>query len=496
MSRIRIFFSRRWHWVLFSVLIAALYGYSRAGELIFFSPIGEHNWANCDRASVAWNYFHNKASFLEPQTNNIAGNPSSIAAGEFPAHPWLAAQLYRLFGFHEYWYRLLTLAFSLAGYFFAFALCDRLIRRKVLVLAAACIWPCSTYLVYYSTGFLPDNVSLSLLIAGFFFAARDYPGIGKRNFAGFAACSFFALLLKTSAFFLYVPAACGLLIMAFRNEKNIRPLLRPALYLAVPPAGMAAWLMYAKHLQEKYHSAIFLLKGKSPASSEEYRKLLSDFFNRSEFFYNDLLVWLMAAGLVAVFFLRKRIPLFLLVSSLLGILSWFVFFWILARNASYHSYYHVPFHFVIFVFLLGIFIALDSFDQGKKQSAVVLTAVLFVFLFSVQEIRDRLHPVAFGLQLEKADWYAMENELDKLHVPQDAKIFSCEDPSPNISLYLMKRKGWTSLSHFWNSYKTEALSDCDYAVLSDTAITQDSACAPYFEKKIGSFRSLSIWKLR
>ena len=490
------FFSRNWHWIIFSFMLVSVYWHSRAGELLNFNPLGEHNWANCDRASVAYNYYQNGSSFFEPQTQNVVDNPSGIAHGEFPLMPWLASLLYRILGFDEFWFRLLTLLFSLAGFYFAFALCNRLIRDKILVLAASALWPCSTYLIYYSTGFLPDNVSLTFLIIAFYFAMKNYPEISFRSVCWFAFFSALAILLKTSAFFLFAPASLAVLVLVWKNQKKTKAVLIHAGVLILPVIFMGSWILYAKHMQEKYHSAIFLLKGKTPESTEQYKALLGDFFDRSGNYYNDALLIAAAICLAGLFILRKHLAAAIHLVWVLGLCAWFVFFWMLARNAWHHSYYHIPFFFIFFVFSLGFFLALDKISLSKNIRSGILLAVFCLFLFSVSDMKTKLNPVAFQLQLEKPDWYGAGDALKKMGVPDDAILFSCEDPSPNISLYLMKHRGWTGLNHFWASYMTKAISNCDYAVLTDTTLVHQKEYAPYFEKQTGRFNSLFIYKIR
>lgn len=489
------FLRRNWHWILFTFMLVSLYWYSRAGELLSFRPLGEHTWAGCDRASVALNYYKNGASFFEPQTQNVADNPSAIATGEFPLMPWLASLLYRIFGFDEFWFRLLTFLFSITGFYFAFALCTRLIRDKILVIAAASIWPCSVYLIYYSTGFLPDNVSLTGLLIALYIAMKNYPVVSMRSMIWFAFFSSLALLLKTSALFLFAPMALAVLVLIWKDRKKIKAMLVPVLVLAVPVLIMVCWILYSRLMQEKYHSPVFLLKGKTPENFGQYREFLNQFFARSGNYYNNLLLLIMAGCLAAFVFLRKKMASVFLLLWSTGIAAWFVFFWILARNAWYHSYYHIPFFFIFFVFFLSFFMALDKIPLSKYIRTGILIAVLGLFIFSLSDLKEKLNPVAFKLQLEKPDWYGTDKALDEMGVPTDAVIFSCEDPSMNISLYLMQRRGWTSLNHFWPSYTTKALSNCDYAVLSDSVLVHDSACGPYFEKRIGNFKSLWVYKL-
>ena len=72
----------------FLILIGGIYYCVNFQSLLFMRPMGEHAWAQIDRASQALQYFQRNASFLLPQTHNIASNPSAVACGEFPLQPF------------------------------------------------------------------------------------------------------------------------------------------------------------------------------------------------------------------------------------------------------------------------------------------------------------------------------------------------------------------------------------------------------------------------
>ena len=104
-SKFISFIRKNWNLIVFSLLILFLAWVSGAFRLLSYRPIGEHTWAQVDRAAVALNYYKNEASFFFPQTLRLNENPSGIEPGEFPLIPWLASVLYRIFGFDEFWFR-------------------------------------------------------------------------------------------------------------------------------------------------------------------------------------------------------------------------------------------------------------------------------------------------------------------------------------------------------------------------------------------------------
>ena len=76
-------------------------------------PILDHPaWRQGDTASIARNFARLEYNIVAPQTN-YDGPPPNYVELELQIVPFLAATLYKTFGVHEIFGRLITLAFSL-----------------------------------------------------------------------------------------------------------------------------------------------------------------------------------------------------------------------------------------------------------------------------------------------------------------------------------------------------------------------------------------------
>src|SRR5215469_12512527 len=77
------------------------------------NPIIDHpGWRQGDEASIARNFALLDNNILHPQTD-YDGPPPNYVELELQIVPYLAAGLYKIFGIHEIFGRLITLAFSL-----------------------------------------------------------------------------------------------------------------------------------------------------------------------------------------------------------------------------------------------------------------------------------------------------------------------------------------------------------------------------------------------
>src|SRR6185437_12273889 len=77
-------------------------------------PILDHPaWRQGDTASIARNFYRLQYNIMYPQTT-YNGPPPNYVELELQIVPFLAATLYKIFGLHEIFGRLITLCFSVA----------------------------------------------------------------------------------------------------------------------------------------------------------------------------------------------------------------------------------------------------------------------------------------------------------------------------------------------------------------------------------------------
>src|SRR5438477_3947055 len=94
------------------LLLFLIYNYY---SILFFRPASMHQWGQCDRASIALNYYQEKEGFLNPKVNNLDGDCTGKGVSEMPVIQYISAQFYKVFGFHEWIYRLIELIILSGG---------------------------------------------------------------------------------------------------------------------------------------------------------------------------------------------------------------------------------------------------------------------------------------------------------------------------------------------------------------------------------------------
>ena len=97
-------------WFNVWAVVCLLFVYLGVGQqnIIPLRPQSVHQWAQCDRASVALNYYQDDMNLFLPRVHNL-DNGSGITGLEFPFVNYSVAILYKFFGYHEWMYRALML---------------------------------------------------------------------------------------------------------------------------------------------------------------------------------------------------------------------------------------------------------------------------------------------------------------------------------------------------------------------------------------------------
>ncbi len=205
-------------------------------------PILDHpGWRQGDTAAIARNFATLDFNPFHPQTD-YDGPPPNYVELELQIVPWLAAALYKIFGIHEIFGRLITIGFSLGtvAVLYAFARWMFASRSAGLVAALAfAIYPGSTY---YGRTFMPDTTMTFFLTAALFACARwiyDDEARFGRGFAAAAILTACALLAKPVAILGLVPI--GAMLVAARGWRAA--LRAPATY-AFFAAAVVPYFVY------------------------------------------------------------------------------------------------------------------------------------------------------------------------------------------------------------------------------------------------------------
>ncbi len=196
-------------------------------------------WREADYAQLARSFDREGMNPLYPRID-WRGDTAGYVEMEFPALPWSAALLYRLFGYHEELLRLLSALASVAA-LVAFALLARRVLPPAGALFATAAFAANGLLLALAGSMQPEPLALllTLLAAGAIYSWWESGSSAALYFA--CACTAAAILAKSPA------AHLGLLLawLVLRRGGR-RALVDPRIYAAaalalVPPLVWYAW---------------------------------------------------------------------------------------------------------------------------------------------------------------------------------------------------------------------------------------------------------------
>jgi len=126
-------------------------------------PIIDHpGWRQGDEAAIARNFAQLRDDLFAPQTD-YDGPPPNYVELELQIVPFAAAQLYRAFGVHEVFARLIVVAFSLGTIVLLYLFGTEIYCRRA-GLVAALAYAIAPGAVYYGRTITPDAAMVFFLV--------------------------------------------------------------------------------------------------------------------------------------------------------------------------------------------------------------------------------------------------------------------------------------------------------------------------------------------
>lgn len=242
---------RWWSLALFTIILLAI-GLRLHG---IHNPILDHpNWRQGDTASIARNFARLNYNILYPQTN-YDGPPPNYVELELQIVPFLAASLYKTFGVHAIFGRLISLAFSVGCVVVVGLFARWLFRSSIAGLIAAFFFAVFPGSVYYGRTFTPDTTMVFFLTAALYATSRlllEDETLAPRPLARAAALVVLAYLAKPVSVAGIVPIL-GVTWERLRLGKPTRP--TALLVLLVVPLIILALYTQRVNAHAEWHWA-------------------------------------------------------------------------------------------------------------------------------------------------------------------------------------------------------------------------------------------------
>jgi hypothetical protein len=437
---------------LFALLLLLFYQAGQVWHALPLRPQSLHISAQCDRASIARNFYRQEMNIFKPRIDNLV-NGSGIGASEFPLVNFLAACCYKLFGFNELWFRLISMLFFTAGFVFSWKLARLLLQNESAALICSFLWLASPTLLYYIPNFNPDPAALGMtMIAWYAFFnwqkdARPYTAL----LCGFSLT--LAMLMKASAAISMV-AMCGLIVLdmaGWLHRERTRLIRKKMLLIAcLSLAALIAysWYAYAQALNEKHYARFFTLFTRIPESKEQ----MLEIWNRMKdwlllHWYAPWMLGLIPIMQLLTLIFHSRIPRQLIMLCwMLGIGS-LSFIFLMFVAIGNHDYYIIPLLPWIFFLLLSMGLALLNSLSLKwlRLAGLAASILLTVNVAYCHKKNSSLYDESNLMYYEPEfmAYYDLEPKLRERGIQRTDLFLSMTDVTYDVSLYLIGQKGYT-----------------------------------------------------
>lgn len=440
-------------WLLLLLFMALVYYKGLVWQSLKIPPQSLHISAQCDRASIARNFYEEDMNIFLPKINNME-RKTGIAAAEFPLIPYLAACCYHLFGFHNFWFRFITFIFFSVGFIFSFKLSLLLTGNKTVSYLVCFLWLCSPTLLYYIPNFNPDPAALGVtMVAWYYFFLWHKEQHFSYLLILSITCSL-AILLKASAAISIIAMLLLLIIdttgLLDKEGKRMLP-RKAALLITLLTSTLLAyfWYDYAKALNEKYFSVFFTLETRTPTNIHQIRVIWEYLKDKwITHYYSQEILWLIVLLHFLLLLLHKKIPRHLLMLTWMLTVGSLSFIFLMFIAFKHHDYYIIALLPWIFFLFLSSGIGLMHWIKNKiiRMALVLLVTVFITINISYCSEKNTLlydHNNTDLYQPEFYGYYDTEPAMRKAGIKRNDYIISVTDPTYDVSLYLMNQKGYT-----------------------------------------------------
>lgn len=509
--------------IALAVFIVVLFFLNFYTKTLFYRPGSIHQWRQADCLSITKNYYEEGMHFFQPKIH-YQGPVDGKAVSEFPILNYTVAALWKVFGEHEFIYRLLEYLIFLTAIFVLFNTLLRFYESWPLAFFAAGFFLTSPLLVYYSLNFIADVPALSFGIISFCYVFRFYRTKEMK-------CFYIALLFGTLAVLMKASALMGVSLLLFIALIDIFRLNRffgtealfvkkllPFLLILAAVVGVIAWYRYALWYNDNNSNNIFLLTV-LPAWEMNEDELIYNlkvlFNNLFPVFLNKPMFFLFMSLVIFVIAKFKRLDNFLkyaFVFSGLFFVAYLLFFF---RVFSVHDYYLSNLMiFPVITFFCALHIVHKTETVANNRAFVALFVVLTVVFNSlhaaaVYRMRtvedDKLtHWFPFISEdegkLAKYLFWEYSRDIKRIEeirpvlrahgIKREDFVLTIPDQSFDISLYFMDQKGFgISRDHFTHDTTVAdrfLKKGIKYLVMSDTTLKRETA----FKRIAGHFETL------
>ncbi len=492
---------------VFTVLFF-IYGFD---DILLLRPQSVHQWRQCDCLAFTQTYYKDKNGFFEPKVLYLGDDNTGKTATEFPIIYYTIAQIWKIFGKHEYIYRAFVLLLSFIGLFSLFKMSEDILEDSYLALWISFILFSSPMLVYYANNFLMNVPAFSIALVALYYFYLFYKFSDNKYLYISTILYTLSGLIKIPALTSFV-AILGLLVFEqlkfIKSDKKIFFDLKrqlPALLLVILLVSL--WYYYAAHYNAQHNSGMFLI-GILPIWLDDIARLKHILQNIQLLWidsYQGISIQITAVIMFLLIILLKKynnkhlwwINLFLFIGFIGFIILWFDVF----DNHDYYLINQLIFMISIFV---SFFFSLKKYNLKIFNHAAFRLVLFILLIFNIIHCKNVIklryngwpnqHHLTVVKPLETITPY-----LRSIGITDKDTVLFIQDPSLNISLYLMEQKGYTNFAAKIENVdfiKEKINSGAKYLFVNDPNYLNKDYLKPFLKNRVGAYENIMIYKVK
>ncbi len=510
---------------LIVVLISLLYNFQ---GMLNKAPYSIHQWRQCDGMSITLNYYNEGMKFFQPSMHFQYSNEGK-GIGEFPIIYYINAAIWKITGQSNITARLLNIFIAFMGLFALYKTVYLLLKDYFYSIIIPLLVFSSTLYSYYLSGFLVNVDAISFIFISWYFIAKYWKNKRILDLALFSLSVTIAGVLRSTVLLGMAPFLLiyALEFLGIIKAKLFDKKLASFIALLFPIVVLAVWLKFAINYNEANNSVYFLTKLRPiwAADSIEIARIFSSLYNNllPELFHYSVEVFLSIVLFLGFIFIGKQnkylaiIWITILIELIVYLLLWFL-------NLDVHDYYLLEIIILVPPLLLSVAMALKDRYTKLFDLLFLRYFIAFILLVSIAYTSFSLRAKYRGVGdknianyiLDKKDiaywnWYhwhysntfkayeSITPYLRSIGINREDLVLSIKDQSPNISLYLMDQKGFSSLYQEDKSIKEQidfyTKRGIKYIIVNDASLMQGVELEEYKDNKIGEYKNIVIYKL-
>jgi hypothetical protein len=515
---------------IFIILVCLAYNYY---TIIQLPPRSVHQWRQADCYSFAMNYYKEGLHFFSPSVNWIGPNGNGKTASEFPIIYYTVACLWKIFGKHEWIFRLVNLTLSLFGLFYLFKLSLELTKNKFWSFFIPFLLFSSPIYAYYANNFISNVPALSLVFPGWYFFYRFYKV--KKTRLLYLSMFFFLVagLLKISSAISFVIILGIFLsewwrIIRYKKEDRIfnKPVKQLVPFLLVISI-ILSWNLYVFYYNLNNNAGV-LLQGVLPIWEIDAQKIHAVFQNLYHEllpqYFSNIILFILCGMFVFLIVFYKKVNRILFIITLCAFIISCCYILLFFQVFIAHDYYLIDLLILPVAILTTFAIYLKKNHSRIFRMPVVYTIAGIILIYNLYycavytrikyNSEDKLAKRSFILSEKEHkfwDWFhwnysnkykAFEDitpYLRSLGISRTDRVISIPDISINITLSQMDQKGFTDYSYSEVQGKERITafirSGAKYLIINDQRILNEDYLKPFLINKIGEYKNICIYSL-